>query len=511
MTLHYDDKMRYKNRLWNILSIFCAQTIGFAINFFLSPYLAENVNTTAYGFITLANNFTNYAALVTVALNSMATRFIVVELHQGNQKKADMYFSSTLFANFILAAIFLVLSVGVVLNLEKLLNIPQEFLADIKLLFSLIFLSFIVSTATSIFSVCYYATGRLYYQNICVMESAFLRLVVILLLFAFCPSRIFYIGAAGAIVALFLMVCNLYYSRRLLESMRFKRSSVSWASVKELLSSGVWNTVNSLGTTLSEGLDLLISNLFIDAYTMTVLAIAKTIPTALSSIMVNIGGMFIPEAMHDYAKGDKKQLEKSLLSSMRIMKCVINTPYACFIGFGLPFFLLWQPLYDGRQLYALAILSLLATTFTTCISPIYNVFMATNNLRFPAICHVIGGAVSTTLVFLLLNITDWGVFVIAGVSSVIGIIKTLFFILPYAAKLVDISYKKILLASLSSAASIWIFATIGLIFAHYVLVDSWTKFFVYGTAYVLVILVLDIMISLNKSEREGLLKRVLKR
>lgn len=506
-----EEKARRKNRILNIFSLLSAQIIGFAINFFLSPYLAADLNNSAYGFITLATNFTSYAALISVALNSMATRFIVIELHKNNTKKADTYFSSTLFANLILAGVFILVSSGLVLNLEKLLNVPKGLLLDVKLLFSLSFLSFVISTATSIFSVCYYTTGHLYYQNLCTLESAFLRIAVILVLFAFFPSYVFYIGAAGVIVTLFLMICNLYYSRKLLPQMRFKRSNVSWNSVKELLSSGIWNSINALGTTLSEGLDLLISNLFIDAYTMTVLAIAKTLPTALNSIMINVGGTFAPETLQDYASGDREKLENSLFSSMRIMKCILNVPYACFIGFGLPFFMLWQPLYDSKQLYILSLLTLLATTFTTCVSPIYNLFTATNRLRFPSICHVIGGFISTIIVFILLNVTDLGVFVIAGVSSLIGIIKTLFVILPYAAKLVNISYKKMLMKSLSSAASIWTIAIIGILISHFNTIDSWGKLFLYGGLYGMAAFVLNLVLSLKKAERQWLLKKILRR
>ena len=84
-----------KKRLFiNLTASIVSFFVQLAINFFLSPYLVEHLGDAAYGFIGLANNFVSYASILTVALNSMASRFISIEINRQNHKKANEYYSS---------------------------------------------------------------------------------------------------------------------------------------------------------------------------------------------------------------------------------------------------------------------------------------------------------------------------------------------------------------------------------------------------------------------------------
>ena len=89
-----------------------AQTIAYAVNlaisFFLTPYIVNHIGVEANGFVGLANNFVEYAQLITVALNSMAGRYITIKLHQKNQKEANKYFTDVFFANLFLAVVLTV-------------------------------------------------------------------------------------------------------------------------------------------------------------------------------------------------------------------------------------------------------------------------------------------------------------------------------------------------------------------------------------------------------------------
>ena len=79
-------KVSENKRLFiNLVSSIVALIVNMGISFFLSPYIINNVGAEAYGFVSLANNFVNYASLLTIALNSMAGRFIAIKIHQGDK------------------------------------------------------------------------------------------------------------------------------------------------------------------------------------------------------------------------------------------------------------------------------------------------------------------------------------------------------------------------------------------------------------------------------------------
>ena len=64
--------------------------VTYSISFFLSPYIVGMLGESAYGFVSLATSFTNYITLATVALNSLASRFISIAIF-NNEKRTDSF------------------------------------------------------------------------------------------------------------------------------------------------------------------------------------------------------------------------------------------------------------------------------------------------------------------------------------------------------------------------------------------------------------------------------------
>lgn len=500
----FETKHRNYLRFLNIGSVLLVQVIGIGINFFLSPYISRTIGESAYGFIALANNFTSYASLITIALNSMAIRFIVIALHQNNPMRANQYYSSALIANVIMSVLFLAVGGLFVSRLDILLNVPSTMVRDVKLLFAFVFIAFIITTATSVFSVSYYVIGRMYVYNLRSLESTFLRLTVIVILFTLLPARVFYMGLASLIATLYLMVFNLNYSRKRVPQLQFRIRDSSLSCTRELFSSGIWNSVNLLGTTLTEGLDLLIGNVFLGAGAMGILAFSKTIPNALRGLMSVIGSMYAPEVMHDVAKKDSTVINRTVKDSMKIMGCIMNAPISCFIGFGLAFYKLWLPMQNAKVLYLLSLLLLVETTFSTTVSPIYNVFSAENRLKVPSIAHVVTGLFSTVTVLVLLRTTNFGLFAIAGVSSIWAVIKLNCVILPFGSKVLGSDNREIRKYSILSASTIWIIGAIGFLLAYLSNVDKWYKLIAYGFAFLVVAFIVNVRIWFSRQERDDI-------
>ena len=120
----------------NMIANVIAFGVQFGINFVLTPYIINTLGSEAYGFVPLANNFISYVNIITVALNSMASRFLTIEMSQGHTKQAQVYFNSVLMANTALALILAVPSVLFVLFIDKFMNVPAGLLTDVQLTFT---------------------------------------------------------------------------------------------------------------------------------------------------------------------------------------------------------------------------------------------------------------------------------------------------------------------------------------------------------------------------------------
>ena len=110
-----------------------------AVSFFLTPYITNHVGIEAYGLVGLANSFISYATLFTGALNSMASRFIIIEIHKKHYDEANRYFSSVLIANTIIALLLTIPSIWLILNLDR-INVSDSLMWDDSLHFPLSYL-----------------------------------------------------------------------------------------------------------------------------------------------------------------------------------------------------------------------------------------------------------------------------------------------------------------------------------------------------------------------------------
>lgn len=171
----------------NMLAAVVSFIINTGINFILTPILVRELGSDTYGFIGLANNFVQYATIVTVALNSMSGRFISIEYNKGNVEKASKYFSSVLIADMIIAAVMLLASAVIVLNLELMLQIPKGLENAVKLTFAITFLTFIISIITAIFTTAAFVKNRLYLNSIRDIISNAIKVFIIFLLFSLFP------------------------------------------------------------------------------------------------------------------------------------------------------------------------------------------------------------------------------------------------------------------------------------------------------------------------------------
>lgn len=149
-----------KKTFINLVATALAFSISIGINFFLTPYIVGAVGVAAYGFVALANDFIAYVSIVALALNSMAGRFITIAMHQGDNLAAREYYASTIGANALLAAIIFMLALPFIYVLDLFLNIPAELLTDVRALFALTLVNFLINMVLAVVGVAYIIENR---------------------------------------------------------------------------------------------------------------------------------------------------------------------------------------------------------------------------------------------------------------------------------------------------------------------------------------------------------------
>ena len=113
---------RNQQTIINITAAVLNMLVTTLISFVLSPYIVSTLGVEANGFVGLAQNFITYAALISTALNSMGSRFMMMAYYNDEHDKFRRYYSSLLFADLLLAVTFGILGGLCVWKLEVLLD-----------------------------------------------------------------------------------------------------------------------------------------------------------------------------------------------------------------------------------------------------------------------------------------------------------------------------------------------------------------------------------------------------
>lgn len=504
------------NTAINILSSVGVLVTNLLISFFLSPYIIKTIGVEANGFVNLANNFVTYADLIVTALNAMAARFITLAYIEKDYKKANMYYNSVFWGNLIIVAMLLLPAVCFIVRLENYVDVPSDILFDVKILFSIVFFSFFLKTAAPNWDCGTYITNRLDRSYIPSMITALFRCVFLFCIFSILTPHVWYVGVSSAIINVILLVVAGYNTYKLTPELKInlKKPICSLNTIKELVGSGIWNSISSCGNMLLNGLDLLICNIFLGATSMGVLSLAKTLPSILTQLAESIRGAFGPELTINYAKGNKKQILDCIQRAMKITSVVVTIPTACIIVMGDIFYSLWVPSQDAKLLQVLSALSVVNYIFGSGTVILANVFTTVNRVRYNSFAMIISGGMSIIITFLLMYFTNLDIYAVAGVSSIIFIVRNLLFVVPITAKLLGYKwyqfYSQVGVSIICSGLNI----VVGIIVRMFIPVDSWVMFIVACCIIGVIGLTVNMIIVLNKEEREylvGIIKRKLKR
>lgn len=424
----------------NIIANALAMLVSTGINFFLTPYITRTVGVAAYGFVPMASNFVSYVTIITTAFNSMGSRFITVELQQGNRKKANEFFSTIFFMNLMLAVLCSAIFTIIVCFLTKLINVPDELSSDITILFALTFASAIFALLTNVFASATFCKNRLDLKSIVSIAGTIVRAVVLIVLFMLFPAKVYYIGIAGISLNAVEGIFNIIIQKRIMSELKICRADFHRKHIGTLFASGVWNSVGQISSILMTGLDLLVANIFISANDSGVLSIAKIIPNLLYICISLIVTAFGPQFVLDYAnKNDPKALLGTMDFSAKLTSFISVIPVAGFIGLGKEFFQLWVPEQNADLLIVLAILTLIADAASYPIKAFNNIFTAVNKLRWPAIATLCCGLLNVLMMIPLLKYTNLGLYAVAGTSAILLAIMELLFKIPYLAKIVKVN------------------------------------------------------------------------
>lgn len=472
MAVNIGTKQNSKNLILNI----AAFVVQFLIGFYISPVIVGKVGASAYGFISLANDFVSYAGIIANVFNSVASRFIANEYYKKNISDANAYFSSLFVTNLILSFIFCLIGTVFVWNVDHVLNVPDNLVFDVKITFSLIFASYLVSLATNVFTTSTYVTNRTDLTGQREIIKQILRFILILILLNFVSVRIYWVALATLFAALIVAISNIQFTKRLTPDLKIRLKNANFKYVKILAFSGFWMSFINISNLLMRGLDLTIANAMISADAMGLLSVARTIPNNFSSAIGTIAPIFTPVFILCFAKNKTEELVARVKKSIKAMALIFYVPVCGFLVYSRDFYTLWQNDLSEKEIIAITALSsitVIQALFNSTTATLAQLSVVVNKLKLPVFVSFGCGVVNICVVMILLKTTNLGVYGIVISSTIIMLLRYILFNSYYAAKILKQPVKVFLFQELKTWATIPVIIAVCAIIKNILTVDSW--------------------------------------
>lgn len=492
----------------NIAASFMALFISMGINIFLSPFIVRTVGVEAYGFVQLGNNIISYLAILAIALNSMSSRFISIEYFRGNKKAANEYFASTFFSNMFLGFILIPVLILLIINISKLVNIPEELIIDVQFLISFLSVNFVIDLLATNLSVSYYISNKLYLYSIVQIFAHLIKAILLIFLFSLFIPYVSYVALSALIITCLTQLANLYWKRKLIPDLKIDFQYFRLSKVKELVSSGLWNSITRLGSILSEGLDLLIANLMISATGMGILSIAKIIPNLINMILNSMISTFLPSMTELYAHRKQDELVSAIKQSMRIIGMIINIPIALLIAYGDILFTVWFPTQDALLLQTLSVLTILPWAFMGQATIIHNIFTIVNKIKVNSIFVTLTGFLNVIIVLVLLKTTGLGLLAVAGVSSILSVLRNMLYTVPFGAKHIDAPWYTFYPDIAKSVFSVTMISIVGILLKTQIDNYTWLNLVILSSLLTFIGVAFNFFVIFRKNDRKYIVEKI---
>lgn len=495
-------KIFYSNAIWAIFAVL----LNSAINFFVVPYVSESIGVEAYGFVTLANTLVTYIDVISIALNSFAGRFIAIEYHRGNIDKSRQYYSSIFWADIILVMSFSFICVIAISNLQYIINISEYLINDVKLLFTIVFIRYMLVILRNAFDVATFICNRLDLTEKFRAASSCVQVGTLILLCMNNTPHVWYIGFSTFMAAFFMFIFQFIYSKKLIPELELKLKWCSLKCIKDFLTAGIWNAINNAGNLLNNGLDLLITNKMLSELLMGIASVSKTLGSLCYTLVLAVSNSFRPAQLKSYSMGNIETLTYQLKNSMRITGGICAIIIAGFYTCGKDFLSLWLPGQDIYTIYWVSMIVLFSDVMIGVVNPLYYVFTLTKRLKLPCIVTLVSGFANVTGMYLLIKYTKTGIYSVVLTTMVLNFIH--FIDTPiYSAHCLKISlrtfYTPIIKHFLNCLVNIFVMNEINKLF-HYT--NSWCLLLCKITLFGTIGLILSFFMTTSFAEKKNIFK-----
>lgn len=505
-----ETKQVRKNLLFNILSLVANIVIGI----FYTPYLVKSLGIVAYGVLPLALIVNQYVSVVTGSLTGALTRFYTIALQKGDKEEASKYLNTSLVVIFAIILVLIIPLWYLAINVENIFTIPEELVADAKLLFIFTILSFFISLFSSVFNITLYAFNRLDLLNVIKIIRVSGKFIFIISLFSVLDINISHVGLASFITEFILFFFSIWvfyrFSSGKVNLTLRHYDSLAFQAVGVM---ALWTIVHQIGDTGLYRIDNVLVNMFWSSKESGILGAFEEMGTYAIIVASVVSSLFGPLILIAYSNNDHRQVQELSLDRSLSIGVLVAVMIGIIGGFSPIILKIWLGeefvSYNSWLLLKIALVPFYAAAGVFSFAA-----RAWNKVRFPALITVVFGFVNFAILYLLAKLSNGSlnyVEVMLAVGLFLGVVQSYFLNGLYFSKYYPGTRKTVVVNFFKILFVLVVVGSIGRLLAPIMMTlsDLWSLVAI--SAISLVVLAASLKIVLNNRQLGSIIELVYKK
>ena len=492
------------NLVANVANFLVSAIIGV----WYTPYLIHHLSVEVYGMVPLAVSVTNYLGLFTLALNGAVGRFLTIALEKRDYTEANRIFNTSLVGSAVIVLILLGPTFWLSTHASWFFKVPAGYEQHFSWLFLCTIGLFLLTTMSSAFSLSSFSRNRFDLSNAVNIVTNIVRVAVVVLLFRMlAPASVWHVGVGMVVSGIVGIIGAMMIWRYLTPMLHIIPKMFNKVTLVQLTSTGGWLVITQIGTLLFLSIDLIVVNRLLGDKAVGNYGAVMYWSSLLRSIAGVVAGVFAPTVIALYARNDLVGMVRYSRKAVKFLGLVMALPIGIICGLSGPLLRVW--LGPGFEWLAM-LMSLM--TIHLCVNlgilPLFNIQVATNNVRIPGIVTLVTGALNLGLAILLAGPVGWGMYGVAAAGAIMLTTKNLIFTPLYGAHILGIGYGSFFRETIPIICATLGIAGMGWLISSHIYIRNWPMLIGVGLAIACIYLVFSYTILLTKDEREMALRMV---
>jgi membrane protein EpsK len=390
----------------NLYSNAFTLVVGILLGLYYTPYLVRSLGIVAYGIVPLALVINQYINVITGSLTGALTRFYSVAIQQDNIPDASRYLSSSFVGITVLVLALLPVFALIVIKVDAIFTIPEGYVQNARVLFSMTILSFVISLYSSLLNITLYAKNRLDLMNHVKILRNVAKVLATILFFEAIRQDVAYIGHANAIAEVLTLILSIYYFVKVTDrQVRVSPKHFEKGALLSVLAMTTWVIIHQLGDTGLYRIDNILVNIFWSTRESGILGALSEFGTYVMTIIAVFSSLFGPLILIAYSKGNQEEVVRLSLDNSLFVGILTALLVGLLIGFAKPIIGLW--LGDEYAAYShWFILKQVTLPFYAAAGIFAFVYRAWNRVKFPALFTLALGALNFIVAYVICFVND---------------------------------------------------------------------------------------------------------